>query len=154
MYPGWDAYQELLVMAIAPLTPEQLTLRSAPHLRAIGQNCQHIIGGRVRWCNWVMGMGDEAFAAMAEWDRSGMPERSADELVSGLRSSWQVLHDALQSMDPADLDRIYPNVDREPDEPEEFSGRWIIWHLIEHDVFHGGEISQILGMHGLPGLDL
>jgi uncharacterized damage-inducible protein DinB len=32
--------------------------------------------------------------------------------------------------------------------------QWIIWHLVEHDVHHGGEISFSLGMHGVTGLDL
>jgi uncharacterized damage-inducible protein DinB len=31
---------------------------------------------------------------------------------------------------------------------------WVIWHLIEHDLHHGGEISLILGSHSLPGIDL
>ncbi len=31
---------------------------------------------------------------------------------------------------------------------------WVVWHVMEHDVHHGGEISQILGSHGLSGLDL
>ncbi|MGZ3628741.1 MAG: hypothetical protein ACXVDN_13885 [Ktedonobacteraceae bacterium] len=29
-YKGWDAYQQCLVEAIAPLTLEQLALRSSP----------------------------------------------------------------------------------------------------------------------------
>jgi uncharacterized damage-inducible protein DinB len=28
-----------------------------------------------------------------------------------------------------------------------------VWHVLEHDVHHGGAISQILGSNGLPGLD-
>jgi hypothetical protein len=28
------------------------------------------------------------------------------------------------------------------------------WHLIEHDLHHGGENSQILGANGIPALDL
>ena len=31
---------------------------------------------------------------------------------------------------------------------------WVIWHLIEHEGHHGGEISLILGSNGLPGLDM
>jgi uncharacterized damage-inducible protein DinB len=34
------------------------------------------------------------------------------------------------------------------------SRQWIVWHLVEHDVHHGGEISFSLGMHGVAGLDL
>jgi uncharacterized damage-inducible protein DinB len=30
----------------------------------------------------------------------------------------------------------------------------VVWHLIEHDVHHTGEMSIILGSHGVPGLDL
>jgi hypothetical protein len=29
-----------------------------------------------------------------------------------------------------------------------------VWHVLEHDLHHGGEISLILGSNGLPGLDL
>ena len=32
--------------------------------------------------------------------------------------------------------------------------RFIVWHVAEHDIHHGGEISIILGMHGRPGLDM
>ncbi|HVB25083.1 MAG TPA: DinB family protein, partial [Ktedonobacteraceae bacterium] len=39
-------------------------------------------------------------------------------------------------------------------EEETFTRQWVIWHLIEHDVHHGGEISFILGMHGLAAIDL
>jgi len=38
-------------------------------------------------------------------------------------------------------------------DPSASTRQWVIWHLIEHDLHHGGEISQILGSHGLPGLD-
>ncbi len=33
-----------------------------------------------------------------------------------------------------------------------FRRGWVVWHTLEHDLHHGGEISQILGSHGLPGL--
>lgn len=154
LYPGWETYQELLINAISPLTPEQIILRPAPHLRSVRDNCLHIIGARVRWCTFALGIGDETFAAFGQWDRPHMPERSTAELVSGLRESWQVLRDALASMTPADLDRTVPNTEPEPGEPEVFTLRWIMWHLIEHDVFHGGEISMTLGMNGLSGLDV
>jgi uncharacterized damage-inducible protein DinB len=154
LYPGWAAYQDLLIAAITPLTAEQLTFRPSPHLRSVAENCRHIIGARGRWCYRTMGIGDETFAAFAQWDRPGMPARDAAELVDGMRHTWDVLHDALAHMTLAQLDDTFANTDREPGEPEVFTRRWILWHLIEHDTHHGGEISVTLGMHGLPGLDL
>ena len=34
------------------------------------------------------------------------------------------------------------------------SRQWIIWHVLEHDIHHGSEISTILGVHGLPAVEL
>ena len=37
---------------------------------------------------------------------------------------------------------------------EVFSRHWIIWHIIEHDLHYGGELSLTLGTHGLAVPDL
>ena len=31
---------------------------------------------------------------------------------------------------------------------------WIIWHVIEHEIHHRGELSLILGMLGREGIDI
>jgi len=31
---------------------------------------------------------------------------------------------------------------------------FVIWHLMEHDAHHTGEMSLILGKHGVQSLDL
>lgn len=155
IYPGWGDYQRLLAVAIAPLTREQLSLRPAPHLRSIADNVEHIIGARARWCGpHATGLGDETFIPFARWDRADAPERDAAELVRGLEHTWSVLADSLGRMTLADLEHTFPNDNPEPGEPDTFTLRWVLWHLIEHDMHHGGEISQLLGMHGLPGLDI
>src|SRR2546430_12806378 len=90
-YKGWDAYQQLLVNAVSPLTPEQLTLRAAPHLRSIGMLITHLIAVRVRWFHGLMGEGSSDVASIGSWDREGQPTRTASELVEGLEKSWQVI---------------------------------------------------------------
>ena len=35
-----------------------------------------------------------------------------------------------------------------------FTRQWVIWHLIEHDLHHGGEISLTLGAHELTAIDI
>ena len=153
-YQGWEAFQGILCDTLAPLTAEQFALRSAPHLRSVGENVRHIIGARARWFHRLMGIGGDYFADLSAWDRSGQPERSAADFVTALQQSWQVVQATLASWTPADLTYAYPNDDREPGEPEAFTRQWVIWHLIEHDIYHTGEISQILGMHGIKGVDL
>jgi len=146
-YKGWHDYQTLLTKAIAPLTADQLALSAAPGLRSVGTIVCHIIGGRARWFYGMMGVGDQDFARLSQWDQQDAPERGAAELVLGLESSWQVMQQALAIWTPADMQQSYKN---DPgDEPEIFTRQWVIWHLIEHDLHHGGEVSLTLGMHGL-----
>lgn len=51
------------------------------------------------------------------------------------------------------LDEIL-HVTDENGEEETFTRQWVIWHLLEHDLHHGGEISFVLGMHDLVAIDL
>jgi uncharacterized damage-inducible protein DinB len=152
-YKGWDNYQQQLVHAVAPLSPEQLTLRVAPHLRSIGSNAAHIIGARAGWLYYVLKENDENLVPLHTRNDADQPDQSAAELVSGLKTTWQVIQDALQRWTIADLDEVFHDTDENGEEAT-FTRQWVIWHLIEHDLHHGGEISFALGMHGLTAIDL
>ena len=158
IYKGWDIYQQHLLTAIAPLSPEQLTLRAAPHLRSLGEQVAHMIAVRARWLSLDLHEGGSKLDTFVGWDgwrpqpgRDVPPVRNTSELISGLESTWQVLQEALDRWTVADLEEIFP-----PDSPEEepFTRQFVLWHLIEHDLHHGGELSFVLGMHGLTGIDI
>lgn len=149
IFAGWEVYQASLIKALQPLEPEQLALRAAPDLRTVGEIVRHIIGARSRWFgNWV----GEEFADYATWDRRGSPERSPAELARGLEATWLGMHSAIARWTPEEWAETYPG--EYPDDPEVITRHWVIWHLIEHDLHHGGEISLTLGTHAIPALDL
>lgn len=150
-YAGWDNYQRLMAAAIAPLTAEQLALRAAPQLRSIGELAAHIIAVRFRWFHMVFGVSGDELAPLGTWDRVATTHRTA-ELVEGLEATWRMIEEALESWRTADLTEIMRGTHR--GEPYELSRQWVIWHVIEHDLHHGGELSFSLGMHGLTGLDI
>ena len=150
-YKGWDAYQTLLVKAIAPLSSDQLALRVAPHLRSVGENVAHIISGRVS--NFlVMGEAGPDIAPLEKWDEDGAPPRSAAELVNGLEATWQMIQTALVRWTPADLEDVF--VDGDGEEAPRITRQSIIWSTIKHDLHHSGEISLTLGAHHVEALDL
>lgn len=151
-YKGWDVYQELLIKAIAPLTDEQMNLRAAPHQRSIYEILTHIIAVRVRWYNGLMGEGGEEIAPIGEWDRKGQPRHSAAELVAGLEQTLQFVQGCLARWTPADLEYVFKGTWE--DEDYALSRQWVIWHVIEHDLHHGGEVSLTLGIHGLAAPDI
>ncbi|HKB48291.1 MAG TPA: DinB family protein, partial [Ktedonobacterales bacterium] len=69
-------------------------------------------------------------------------------LVQGLDRTWQVMADRMARWSPADMQETFP--DDWDGTIVHLSRAWIVWHLIEHDLHHGGEVSLTLGMHGIP----
>jgi len=152
-YQGWDVYQQHLVDAVTPLTADQLALRASSDLRSIGEIALHIIGARARWLHYVFGEGGEELIALGTWDRPDQPARSGTELAGALETTWQVIQNALQRWTIADLDEVFHDSD-DNGEVETFTRQWVLWHLIEHDLHHGGELSLMLGMHHLKAIEL
>jgi uncharacterized damage-inducible protein DinB len=153
-YQGWHGFQQNLVRVLAPLSSEQLAFPIAPHHWSIGRVAQHIVGNRVWWFQVWMDKGNRDLAPIARWDGDESPARAAAELVDGLEATWQMVQDALARWTPADLGQIIP-VPSSLSEAEQriftsYTRQWIIWHVLEHEIFHGGELSLALGEHGLP----
>ena len=148
-YRGWDRYQTLLTQSIAPLSAEHLALSAAPALRPAWVLAAHIIAARVNWFHRVLGEGGPELAPLQSWDDDGQPQRSAAELVDGLAATWQTIESCLQRWTPAMLDDAFS-----PRPGRTFTRQWVLWHVVEHDLHHGGEFFLTLGMHGLPTPDL
>jgi uncharacterized damage-inducible protein DinB len=164
---GWQTYQALLIDAIGDLTPEQVALRPAPGLWTVWQLAGHMAGSRMYWFHDILGEGDRALRDMfrvtsttvpdlpledAGWEDDEEHPRSAAELVEGFTRTWAMIDDCLERWLGDDLTVEFSR--RRRSGTETVTREWVIWHLIEHDLHHGGEISLILGSHGVTGLDL
>ena len=116
----------------------------------------HIVSARHWWFHSWMGEGDASWDKYESWDDlEEMGTRQAHELVRALDESWSFLAPCLERWTAADLATEFtrPILNAKGERPVR-SRQWIVWHVAEHDVHHGGEISLTLGMHGVPGLDL
>ena len=167
-HEGWARHQVLVVDALRSLTPEELALRTAPHQWAVWQLAAHVAGSRAYWFQDVLGEGDAATRALFRVDRTTVPglsledagwedvedqPRSADELVDGLQRTWAIVDECLRRWTAEDLEAsiVRPSTADRPSRTHQRG--WVVWHVLEHDIHHGGEISQILGSNGLAGLD-
>ncbi|MFI5273994.1 MAG: DinB family protein [Ktedonobacterales bacterium] len=151
-YTSWKEYQDHLKEALAPLTAEQLALRAAPGLRSIGENAMHIIGCRTYWFTNFLGEdGGERIKAYASWNEAalalGASVPTAAELAQAFDHTWQFMADCLARWSPADMRQTFP--DDWDGTPVELSRAWVVWHVLEHDLHHGGEVSLTFGMHGI-----
>ena len=149
---GWRHYNSLLADALAPLTDEQLDQRVAPHLRSIRELATHLISVRAGWFHRGLSEGGEDIAAITEWQRPDQPARGASELAAALGTTWHLIEEAVARWTPEQLG--------EQLELERTGRRvtltrpWVTWHVLEHDLHHGGELSFTLGMYNLAAPDL
>jgi uncharacterized damage-inducible protein DinB len=165
---GWAGYQQLLLDAIRPLTIEQLSSRTAPFQWTVWQLASHMAGSRAYWFNDVLGEGDAAVWDMfrvesttvpdlpledAGWEDDENHPRTAAELIDAFERTWTLLEEPLRRWTAEDLEVEFPR-SRRDGEVRIVTRAWVVWHLIEHDLHHGGEISQILGTNGLPAPEL
>jgi uncharacterized damage-inducible protein DinB len=151
---GWSAYQRKLVEAIAPLDDAGLALRPAAHLWSVRMLASHVVGARVWWFQEWMGEGGQEMREFAGWDDDEQAQtRGAAELVRGLEASWSMVEACLRRLTLGDLDEDFQRPEPNPTGRHR-TRRWILWHVAEHDLHHGGEISFCLGMHGRKGVEL
>src|SRR5579885_817578 len=150
-YTSWQAYQGHIAAAIAPLTAEQLALRAAPHLRSIGELALHLAGCRAYWLIAFMGEdGGEEMQRYVEWNEAALrpepPIPPAAELVEGLERTQHYLAACLARWSPEAMRATFP--DEVDGKQVAVSRAWVIWHILEHYLHHGGELSLTLGLHG------
>ena len=165
---GWLEYQGLLLGAIGPLTVDQLASRTAPFQWSVWQLAAHMAGSRAYLFHDVLGEGDAAVRDMfrveattvpdlpledAGWEDDERHPRTASELTEAFERTWAMIDDCLGRWTAEDLEVEFSRT-RRNGEVEMRTRAWVVWHLIEHDLHHGGEISQILGTNGLPAPEL
>ena len=152
IYENWRSYHEKLCKCIAPLTNEQLLLQPAARMWPLGQIVQHIISVRAGWFSGTLQDDDKVMKEYILWGQRESPERSATEMVRGLNETWTFIEARLQRWTPEDCATTFP--DEWDGQKYEVSRSWVIYHVMEHDLHHGGEVSLILGMNGLETLNL
>jgi uncharacterized damage-inducible protein DinB len=165
---GWAEHQRVILESIRPLTPEQLSSRTAPFQWTVWQLAAHIAGSRAYWFHDVLGEGGADVRDMfrvgsttvpdlpledAGWEDDERHPRSANELVEAFDRTWAMVAACLDRWTSEDLGLEFSRT-RRSGEVQTCTRAWVVWHVIEHDIHHGGEISQILGSNGIPAPEL
>ncbi|MBA2381366.1 MAG: DinB family protein [Chloroflexi bacterium] len=157
-YDRWPQYNRRLTEVIGAMTDKQLAIRPAPQHWPIWATVGHTAGGRAYWLCGVLGEpGAEATPFPDPLNAEGWEDdldhpRSADELVAALDTTWAVADRLLDRWTPEmlneEVERLYG------DQRQVHSRASILQRLITHEAYHCGELSQTLGIAGLPQIDL
>lgn len=155
-YDRWPQYNRRLTGVVAEMADEQLAIRPSPEGWPIWATVGHTAGARVFWLCTILG---EPGAAATPWpDQDAEPwedldqPRTATELVHALDTTWAIVDGVLDRWTPELLEAT---VERAYGEQRQVHSRAsILQRLLTHDAYHCGELSQTLGIHGLPQIDL
>jgi uncharacterized damage-inducible protein DinB len=155
VYKGWDRFQRDLLEAVAPLSTEQLTLPVAPTHWPIGMVVQHILNDRIWWFHVWMGEGSPEAASFMHWEeeKEGRSLHSAAELVAGLEATWSMIEGTLARWTIAGLGHVFDPPATLTEAERQIFGpntrQEIIWHVLRHDMHHGGELAVGMGGYQL-----
>ena len=156
-YDMWPQYNRRLREVVAPMTEKQLAIRPSAAGLPIWATVGHTVAMRVYWlCDVVGEPGAETTpfgdAAISDWADDLDHPRAAHELVGAVDSGWRIVQVCL---DRWTSEMLADEIERNHDGTIQVHTRSsILQRLLTHEAYHCGELSQTLGIHGLPQIDL
>jgi uncharacterized damage-inducible protein DinB len=157
-YDRWPQYNRRLTEIVGAMSDEQLAIRPSREGSPVWATVGHTAGVRVYWLCGVVGEPGAETTPFNDplsgigWEDDLDQPRSAGELVEALDTTWAIVDRLLDRWTPEMLDE---SVERSyGDERQVHSRASILQRLLTHEAYHCGELSQTLGIHGLPQIDL
>lgn len=155
-YEGWSRIQKRLVSRLPELSERDLRLRASADSWPIWAIVSHLAGTRVYWLCTVCGEPGAESTPFRDPTNEGWEDtldipRSSAELLVAIESSGRIVSSCLERWTPAMLDVAFERV---RDGTVQLHTRAsVLTRIVMHDAFHTGEVSSLLGQHGLPSLD-
>lgn len=145
LFEHWAEVRDGLFQALDKVTDEQLDFVPREGLWSLGTVARHIANAEEGWFRYAVSR------ELGEW-----PAKYAAEDYSTVESLKALLTEVhrrtkayLATVDVDDLDRVVEVPWR-----RNLSLRWIVWHVLEHEIHHRGEIFLMLGLLGMEGPDI
>jgi hypothetical protein len=157
-FSTWPLYNRRLRDVIAAMTDEQLAFKPALDRWPIWATVGHTACQRVSWlCGFAGEPGAETtpFPDALHYcpgDEDLEHVLSVVQLVDALDSTFRIVEACL---DRWTLEGLEEEVRRQFDSEEWVHTRgWDIQRVFAHDVYHCAELNEVLGLAGLPQIDL
>lgn len=141
----WSGIREGLYQALDLFTDEQLSFTPAEGLWSIGQVALHIAGAEEGWFRFIV------TRELDDW-----PEDYSLEEYPTMAAVKELLQEThgrteayLATIDQDEMERII-----EAPWGVKFPVRWAVWHVLEHEIHHRGEMFLMLGILGKEAPDV
>jgi len=157
-YDRWPQYDRRFRDVIAAMTGEQLAIRPSPDRWPIWATVGHTAAMRVYWLCSVIGEAGAESTPFADgamgpgWEDDLDHPRGAAELSEALDSTWAIVERCLDTWTLAMMLDVMERPFR--GHVQVHTRTSVLQRLFTHEAYHCGELSQTLGIAGLPQIDL
>jgi uncharacterized damage-inducible protein DinB len=145
----WCEVRRALLCALDQLTGDQLAFTPCGELRSLGQTACHIAGAEEGWFRFCVTREIDGWEA-ANYQLKDFPT------VADLKRLLSDVHARTDAMFPADPLSAEAVMQRRVILPwgAETSVEEVVWHVLEHEIHHRGEIFLELGLIGIEAPDV
>lgn len=145
VFSHWDQIRKDLISMIDLFHDEELDYVPFPNSWSVREILLHIANAEEGWFRYVV------MQELDRWPDKFLIEdyREKDAIKAKLSEVHQSTMEYLSTLKIDDLEN---NIDFPGGSQLQLG--WIIWHVIEHEIHHRGELSLILGLLGKEGLDV
>jgi len=144
-FSHWKQVRKDLLSTIDKFKEEELFYVPFESSMQAGQIMLHIGEAEEGWFRYFTAK------ELVDWPNFDLEDYPTFEAI---KAQLTVIHSRtekyLETLNTDDLER---NIDH-PRRDFRLPLGWIIWHVLEHEIHHRGELSLMLGMLGRAGLDV
>lgn len=145
IFAHWDQIRTDLITTIEAFTEDELAIVPFEKSWQVGQIMLHIADAEDGWLRYVI------TKEIDEWPRqyslTNFPDKNA--ILQALEAVHQRTKQFIAGLSTQDLGQMIV-----APWGGKFTLMWILWHIIEHEIHHRGELSLLLGYLGRGGLDV
>jgi uncharacterized damage-inducible protein DinB len=145
MFSHWERVRDGLLHTIDLFGDDELLFVPNETSRTVGGTMLHIADAEDGWFRYAVKKELEEWPS--QYTLENYPDRKSIKIaLTEVHGRTEQFIDALEESDLARI--IVAPWD------EKFPIGWILWHVLEHEIHHRGELSLILGLLGREGLDV
>jgi uncharacterized damage-inducible protein DinB len=144
LFSHWNQVHADTLVVLDKFSEDELSYVAYPGGMTVGRIALHIADAKDGWFQRIF------TRERADWPENytleNYPSKAA--IAALLTAVHTQIFDQLDGLTQADLDT-------QVDSPwGTFSLRFILWHILEHEIHHRGELSLVLGLLGREGLQM
>ena len=146
LFGHWADVRKGLYQALDLLTVEQLAFRPRPGLWSLHETVCHIAGTEASWFRVYV------THELADWKETDY-QPGDYPTQADLKALLSEIHARIETIYLPDRDARLSEKVILPWGPE-VSHEWVVWHVLEHEIHHRGEIYLMLGLMGIEAPDV